>query len=578
MQEWINQRMQRSGDASFRMPRSVRLGTTVLVCGALCVLLVLPSLAQEAGLRGTVEAELAKDASPLARKTLKRKKNSQASTPMPEYRPVSGNGLPDDVLLNPADGLSSEEDTTTSAAASANDDPLIPDPPTAQADPQKAQSSDSLASDSDVPTPDGRPQRLGDEDPDTTAGIAGNEFARAERAGRENQREPSIEGSAAKAVQDPFTAPGIAVGSFTLRPTLDTGLRWTSNSDSSAGGKPAYLSETTLRLRADSNWSRHRLALEAFGSWQKSVSGEETDDPESGLAAEFQVDVSAQTALTGALSWNYSKEAASAPAAVVGALTQPDLNKLAGSLGLSHQYGPIGLRLNTNLERSSYGDATDSLGVLVSQEDRNNTFAGVTLRAGYDISPAITPFVEAELGRRIFDNESDSFGLARAATRYAGRAGMEMDLGEKLRGNIAAGYLLEDIDDNALEDVAGLSLAGNLTWSPIRGTNVNLNATTTVEGSSSATSSGSLLHALSVAVNHKARDNFDLNANLGASLRDYVSASPNEITLSAGAGFIYWFNRYAGLNGRVAHETVLSSDATRESQTNSVYLGVTLRR
>ena len=155
---------------------------------------------------------------------------------------------------------------------------------------------------------------------------------------------------------------------------------------------------------------------------------------------------------------------------------------------------------------------------------------------------------------------------------------VEANLSEKLKGDIALGYLVENIDDSALEDIAGLSLAGNINWSPMRGTNVALTALTTVEGSSSATSSGSLLNGVTLALTRKVRENLDLNANAGISLRNYSGPSPNEITLSAGAGFVYWFNRYVGLNSRIAHQSVLSSDTARQSQSNSVYLGITLRR
>lgn len=568
--------MTQPGFANFRMARIVNLRTTALVCGTLYLFLSMPGFAQEAGLRGSVDEDILKKESPLAKKSPKKNKTAQINAPVPQYRPISDNGLPDDPLLDPQDTDPANPVTVTS-----DDEPLltgVQSPTTASGTANAAQTRNRQTFDPDVPNPDRRAQATGDEDPDTVASIDPDTITRNERAARQNQREPAIEGTSRRAEEDPFAAPGIDAGSFTLRPTLNTGMRWTSNSDSSANGRAAVLSETALRLRADSNWSRHKLGFEATGTWQKSVSGAETNDPEAGLAADFELDLSEATKVNGALGWNLSKESASAPAAVTGALTQPDLHRLTGSLGISHEFGPVGLRLRTILERSAYGDATDALGATVSQEDRNNNFAGLTLRAGYEISPAITPFVEGEIGRRVYDKETDSFGLARSATRYAARVGVEADLGDKLRGDIAIGYLTENIDDTSLEDVSGLSLAGNLVWSPMRGTNVNLNASTTVEGASTAASSGSLLHALSLALNHKARDNLDLNANLGASFRDYASANPNEITLSAGAGFTYWFNRYAGVNGRVAHETLVSDDAAREYQTNSVYLGITLRR
>ena len=541
-----------------------------------------PVSAQEAGLRRTFDNEALnnsvlqdqKAVKALKNKALKKKKGGRPSAetgiPQPEYRPVSSDGLPQEAgqdgaaqpLGNPFD-----DPVTDSKAAKQKDASLAEaDDTGSNARGQKKDTDNSLFT-AEIPVPGQRLPAQGDEEPDAPL-----------KTERGNLRETPAEGRKRKLEDDPYAAPGIQAGAFTIRPTLDTGIRWTSNSDSSANGKPSFLSETALKLRAQSNWSRHRLGLEATGAWKKSISGPETSDPEGGLAADFQIDFAERTALTGALGWNHSRESASAPPAVTGALSRPTLDALTGSLGLSRDLGRLRLSAKVNAARSVYGDATGPAGAIVSQKDRNNSYAGLTLRAGYEISPALRPFIEGEVGRRIFDNPADSFGLKRAATRMAVRAGVETDFGDKLRGDIAIGYLRDDIEDAALEDIAGLSLAGSLNWSPMRGTNVALTASTSVEGSSTATSSGSLLHGLNLAVTKSARSNLDLNASLGASLRDYTGPNPNEITLSAGLGFTYWFNRYVGLNGRAAHESVLSSDAARESKTNSVYVGLTLRR
>jgi hypothetical protein len=560
----------------FRKKGISPIKAALLGSAAAWLLLALPLAAQEAGLRRTFDTNELSNSAPQDQSTRnkrKKKKTRQplpvAAIPLPEYRPVSSNGLPDEAAQDdgaqpaansfddPVSGLNSAKQKGASLSADATDN---------SARTQNTDADNSLFT-SEIPVPGQRLPAQGDEEPDAP-----------QRTRRDNLRETAVESGKRKPEDDPYAAPGIQAGAFTIRPTLETGIRWTSNSDSSANGTSALLSESSLRLRADSNWSRHRLGIEATGSWKKSVSGAATDDPEGGLAADFQADFSERTALAGTLGWNHSIEAASAPAAVTGALSRPTLNSLTGSLGLSRDLGRLRLSAKANASRVMYGDATDPAGVVVSQRDRNNIYAGLTLRAGYEISPALRPFIEGEAGRRIYDNQTDSFGLNRASTRIAVRAGVETDFGEKLRGDIAVGYLREDIADPALEDIAGLSLAGNLNWSPMRGTNVALTATTNVEGSSTATSSGSLLHALSLAVTKKARSNLDLNANLGASVRDYSGPNPNEITLSAGIGFTYWFSRYIGLNGRAAHESVISNDTARESKTNSVYVGVTLRR
>jgi hypothetical protein len=531
----------------------------ILACGASFLVLSLPAFAQEAGLRGTVNETGLSESNRLKKKVKKPK--AQTSTPLPAYRPETASTLPEE-----SDPLAvTPDDASAPADQGADLVPIERTNDTANAAP--AVGRDETVLPSEVPVP-GRPEaRPEDEDPEPAV-----------RTERDNRREPAIDGRRKRPETDAYAAPGIAAGAFTIRPTVETGIRWTSNSDSSAKGKPAFLSETNLRLRAESNWSRHKLNLEATGSWLKSISGTDTDDPEAGLAADFEIDVSEGTAITGALGWKHSVEAASAPATVVGALSRPTLDLFTGSLGASHDLGLIGLRARLNAERSSYGEATDAAGAVVSQDDRNNTYAGLTLRASYDLSPALSPFVEGEVGRRFYDNATDSFGLERGATRLAIRTGVEANFSEKLRGDLAIGYLVENIDDPALEDISGLSLAGTMNWSPMRGTNVALTASTSVEGASTATSAGSLLHGLNIALTKRVRENLDLTANAGVRLRDYSGPNPNEITYSAGAGFIYWFNRYVGLNSRAAHETVISSDPTRESHTNSVFVGMTFRR
>jgi hypothetical protein len=530
-----------------------------LACGVCCLTLALPALSQEAGLRGAVTETGLLEASPLKRKVKKPK--AKIDLPRPAYRPETPSNLPSE-----PDPLAQENGEEKPAVDPGAD--LVPlEEPKSEDDQVRPRDRDDAVLPSEVPVPDRTGMRAEDDDPEPVL-----------RTERDNKREPAIDGRSRRREENPYAAPGISVGAFTVRPTLETGIRWTNNSDSSSTGKPAFLSETNLRLRAESDWSQHQLNLEATGSWLKSISGAETEEPRAGLAAELEIDLSKDSLITGGLGWNHSIEAASAPAAITGALSRATVDRLTASLAASHDLGIIGVRARINAERSSYGDVIDSTGAAVSQDDRNYTYAGLTLRASYEISPALSPFVEGEVGRRIYDNQTDSFGLERAATRLGVRTGVEANFSEKLRGDLAIGYLVENIDDPALEDISGLSLAGTMNWSPMRGTSFALTASTTVEGSSTAASAGSLLHGLNLAMTKRVRENLDLSANAGVRLRDYSGPNPNEVTFSAGAGFTYWFNRYVGWNSRVSHETVTSSDPTRESQTNSVFFGMTFRR
>ncbi len=163
-------------------------------------------------------------------------------------------------------------------------------------------------------------------------------------------------------------------------------------------------------------------------------------------------------------------------------------------------------------------------GETLSQKDRNATLVTGLLRAGYEISPAITPFVEVEGGRQFYDEKVDSAGYRRSNDRYGARAGVELDLNEKLTGEISGGWIREKFDDDRLVPIDGPTLSALLTWSPERETTVNIEAATTMEGTTTAGESGSILHAVQVGVERQVRANLTANAKLGLGYRNYADS------------------------------------------------------
>ena len=122
--------------------------------------------------------------------------------------------------------------------------------------------------------------------------------------------------------------------------------------------------------------------------------------------------------------------------AIVGTLSQPLRQTIDGSLGIEKELGKARFAITGAVERDLYGDAKLSSGGTVSQKDRDSTLYTATLRGGYEISPAITPFAELEVGRRVYDLRFDSTAdhYERSANRLGARAGLALDLGEKLNG------------------------------------------------------------------------------------------------------------------------------------------------
>ncbi|MBZ9964432.1 outer membrane beta-barrel protein [Mesorhizobium sp. BR1-1-2] len=392
------------------------------------------------------------------------------------------------------------------------------------------------------------------------------------------ERSASIEGQKTKAEDDPFAAPGIKWGSFVIRPTLEQGLTATSNGDSSSAGKAALLSETALRFSAASDWRENSATIDGYGLFRETVSGYPVHNEQGRIEGQLNVDLDNEQRAVAKLGYEAVPESASSPDAIAGVSRQPLRQTIDGSLGIEKDVGKAQYTLTGAVSHDFYGDAKLSDDTSLSQKDRNSTLYTATLRTGYEISPALTPFTEIELGRRAYDQRFDNEGFERSSTRLGARAGLELDMGEKLAGEFSAGWLREAIDDDRLGAIAGATVDADLKWSPERGTTIGLTGRTTVEPTTTAGESGDILYSGRLTAERQIRANLTGNAALGLDWRDYIGIDGHDRVLSAEAGLTWWLNRYAGLTTRARTEKLTSNLPGRDYTANSIYLGLKVQR
>jgi hypothetical protein len=572
---------------------------------ALALLAPAAPVAQEgSGLRGAIPTGgLVGQASPLERNprnplaTRRTEPLAPENPPLPSYRPVSQGAVPqattdpriEELLgarprtpepdqpatrraasrraaaqaaaIRPADATASAGRTATTSAAAA---------------PQAAEQGDVTGSVLRREQP-GVPQ-LSEETPlppnAATRRIDTEDIERG-AIGPDAERTGGIEARGAPADASPFAAQGMRVGSFVLRPSLEQGAEWSSNASGTSGGSSDILSSTTLRLGVESEWSRHALSLNTFGTYRRSLQGTGFSELTAGLDGSLRLDLGGGFVSTTELGYQRRPESAELAVTTVG---RPLRQTFSASTEMAKTIGPVLLSARAAADRNVYDDATLDTGGTVSQADRNNTLYALTLRGGYEVSPALQPFVEAEIGRRIHDARIDSGGFARSATRYGARAGLAFDRGEKFSGEVAAGFLTERPDDSRLSPVSGLTVDANLAWSPLRGTQVNFGATTEVEASALAGSAGALVYGVSLGATRELGARLTGSALLSAELRRFAGTADADTKLGATASLTWWMNRYAGIIGRVGHERLSSTVAGRGYGSTTVYLGLTLQR
>lgn len=372
---------------------------------------------------------------------------------------------------------------------------------------------------------------------------------------------------------DPFAAPGIRAGRSVLYPTLEQSVGASTNLTNSVDGVSGAFSQTTLGLRARSDWSRHEAELNAAATYRRNFAGPVEEEPAVNLDGRLRLDLSRDYSATlrGALS--YSRDDPIVTGLPQTAEDQADVLTYSASAELSRDVGRTHLSGTVEAVREDRSASTPfDTGFMPSDSFTTYTSG---LRGGYDLSPALRPFLSASLGRRVFD-ESLAGGTERDSLIPSLRAGVGIDFGEKLSGEIALGYAWNKPDADLLRETASPTVDARIDWSPRRGTDVRLEAATYFEPDASG-SDTSTLYQTTLGVRHRARARLDLEGRLVAGLRR-SETSPSERLYAGEAGFSYWLSRYLALTGLYRYDLFDGATEGGDYDAHTIRVGVRVQR
>lgn len=395
---------------------------------------------------------------------------------------------------------------------------------------------------------------------------------------RTNLRENSVDGLRQQLNIAQDAASGIRLGSFVLKPTLGQTFNFEKTKTGGDTESRSYL-ETGLKGTLTSDWSRHELSITGEGTWQRNVSGSGETEPTADLEAVLRLDISHDTTGTLKAGYRFEREDADDPNAIANATSQSDVNQYTLGAGIEHDFGILRGSAKVDFDRYTYGDVDLDNGTTLSRDDRDRNEGVLTLRVGYELSPALVPFLEASAGRSIYDLRQDTLGFERSYDNYGLRAGIEADLGEKLSGEIALGYETYRFDDSRLDELGGITIDGLVNWSPQRGTNITYGVSTGLEPSTTPGESGAMTYTLSSNGTHELRSNLLARWSNSLTFRNYPSGSPSddERVWMTGAGLTWDVNRTLALTGDVSYERT-TRETGPATDTARVGVGLTLRR
>lgn len=353
--------------------------------------------------------------------------------------------------------------------------------------------------------------------------------------------------------QDPYAPLGYQMGSMLLRPAIEVGAGYDTNAarTNRRRASPVYRLET--ELKANSDWSRHRLDLDLRGAFSGYTAIDNVNRPEGDARISLRLDATRDLNFDIEARTRVETESSSSVNLPAGTTGRTPFYTHAGSLGATQRFGHASLGLRGNVERVIYGDI-ESGGTTTSQTSRNLTGYGLRLRAGYEISPGIAPFVEAGMDRREYDQRLDGSGFARSSTGATLRAGSTFELARTLTGEASVGYTMRNYEDRRLANLTSPTADASLTWSISPLTTLNLRAQTEIAETTIAGSSGAVAYRGTATLTHAFLRNFTATVAFSIAETDYQKINRSETTIGGGLRLEYKLNRTLALRGSYAYE------------------------
>ena len=372
---------------------------------------------------------------------------------------------------------------------------------------------------------------------------------------------------------DPYAPIGMRAGAFTLYPAVELIAGYDRNPGRMPGGSGASLYTVAPELLVQSNWSRHELKADLRGSYT-GYSPDETPTlsrPYFNGKVDGRIDVTHDTRidLNGRLL--VSTDNPGSPNLQANIAKLPVFTTVGGSAGLVKQFNRLDLSIKGDVERTAYQASSLTDGTIASNDDRDYNQYGGTLRAAYELSPGVKPYIEFGADTRMHDLNTDFFGYQRDSKGLTGLVGSTFKLTNLLTGDIGIGYGKRTYQDPRLDQISGLIGNASLIWTANALTTVKLTGTSTVSETVIPGVPGELSRDIGLQLDHSFRRWLIGTVKVGFGLDNYVGLDRQDKRFSAGAGLTYKLNRSVQIKGEFREEWLRSS-VTGVDYTASIFL------
>lgn len=281
-----------------------------------------------------------------------------------------------------------------------------------------------------------------------------------------------------------YEALGVRLGAFMAYPKATVAAEY---NDNVYGSSVLEVDDTVLRIRPEvklqSTWSRHALAAYANADFSRYSELSTEDHEEYAIGASGRLDIQRSASLSGGLDLAKLTEARTSTNTPTTTVSPVEYQLSQVYVAGSKEFNRLRLSGRLDWRDFDYEDGRDAFGGVVEQDDRDREIAIATARADYAVSPDTALFALVAVNKRNYDLAPPAVAASRDSDGYEVLAGANFELGAVARGEIGLGYVSQDYEDPAFEDLDGFGARAQVEWFPTQLATVTLTGSRTVEDS-----------------------------------------------------------------------------------------------
>lgn len=345
-----------------------------------------------------------------------------------------------------------------------------------------------------------------------------------------------------------YEAMGLRAGAFMVWPKVTATVERNDNIFATAANEQDdTIFHITPEVSLQSTWSRHALNAYARSIVHRFADFSTEDTEDYVVGANGRIDVLRTTQINAGADWSRLTEPRTT-ATSEGQARPVQYELTSAYLSGAREFNRLRLSSRLAAQHFTYLSRVGN----TPQDDRDRTVTTLSGRGDYAISPDTALFVQVTGNKRNYRLNNPP---AAAFPNFVNRdsdgvevlAGANFEVSALVRGEIGVGYLSQNFDNGAFDDVNGFGARGQLEWFPTQLVTLTLNGSRTVEDAGIAGASSYLSSNVGGQVDYELMRNVILTGRAGWGEDDYKGIDRTDKRTSAGVSATYLMNRRLGV-------------------------------